>query len=109
MFCRYEVAPRSDSEDSGSEEEEEEEEVQNTVLFASKQTESLVNCCKLTSLLFFVRRKRKSSPSPLQLWQRRRRRSLTLTVKTYLKWMSSTSSSKMRLVYDKVKGFLFVL
>lgn len=33
MFCRYEVAPRSDSEDSGSEEEEEEEEVQNSSLW----------------------------------------------------------------------------
>lgn len=30
FLCRYEVAPRSDSEDSGSEEEEEEE-VRNTV------------------------------------------------------------------------------
>lgn len=27
VICRYEVAPRSDSEESGSEEEEEEEEV----------------------------------------------------------------------------------
>lgn len=32
VLCRYEVAPRSDSEDSGSEEEEEEEEVQNTFI-----------------------------------------------------------------------------
>lgn len=42
MFRRYEVAPRSDSEDSGSEEEEEEEEVWSTVLSASKQMDSIV-------------------------------------------------------------------
>uniref|UniRef100_A0A671YHR7 SWI/SNF related BAF chromatin remodeling complex subunit ATPase 4a n=1 Tax=Sparus aurata TaxID=8175 RepID=A0A671YHR7_SPAAU len=35
----YEVAPRSDSEDSGSDEEEEEEEVQNTVSTSSNQNE----------------------------------------------------------------------
>lgn len=94
VLCRYEVAPRSDSEDSGSEEEEEEEEVQNTVISTLKQKWSLVNSCK-TDPPFFVRRKKRSSLSPLRLRQRRRRRSLTLTVKTYLKWMSSTSSSKM--------------
>lgn len=95
VLCRYEVAPRSDSEDSGSEEEEEEEEVQNTVISTLKQKWSLVNSCKTDPPLFFVRRKKRSSLSPLQLRQRRRRRSLTLTVKKYLKWMSSTSSSKM--------------
>lgn len=36
FLCRYEVAPRSDSEDSGSEDEEEEE-VHNPVIFTSKQ------------------------------------------------------------------------
>lgn len=36
LFCRYEVAPRSDSEDSGSEEEEEEE-VHKTLIPMSKQ------------------------------------------------------------------------
>lgn len=35
-ICRYEVAPRSDSEDSGSEEEEEEE-VHDTMNSKSKQ------------------------------------------------------------------------
>lgn len=93
--CRYEVAPRSDSEDSGSDEEEEEEEVQNTVSTSSNQNEVP---CKVLETVFlppflFVRRRRRSSLSPLQL--RLRRRSLTLTVKKYLKWTSSTSSSKI--------------
>lgn len=100
VHCRYEVAPRSDSEDSGSDEEEEEEEVQITVSTSSHQNgplEILANGF-LTSLFLFVRRRKRSSLSPHQL--RLRRRSLTLTVKKYLKWTSGTSSSKILLAIN---------
>lgn len=66
VLCRYEVAPRSDSEDSGSEEEEEEEEVQNTVISTLKQKWSLVNSCKTDPPpLFFLSGGRRGAASAL--------------------------------------------
>ena len=85
VHCRYEVAPRSDSEDSGSDEEEEEEEVQITVSTSSHQNGPL----EILANGFL-------SPHQLRL----RRRSLTLTVKKYLKWTSGTSSSKILLAIN---------
>lgn len=86
FLSRYEVAPRSDSEDS---EEEEEEEVGSS---AGMFETVYVFTAPITDLLS-DRRKRRSLNHPLLQWKRRRR-SQTLTVKTCLRWTSDTSSSE---------------
>lgn len=51
ILYRYEVAPRSDSEDSGSDEEEEEEEVKKIVIFLSEEQNVNLNFFRHLSLL----------------------------------------------------------
>lgn len=90
FLLRYEVAPRSDSEGSGSEEEEEEE-----VRNAASDCVCGGGAAFWHPVLFcIVRRRTTPSLRRLQLQQKRRRRSPTPTVKMYQKWMSCTSSSK---------------
>lgn len=102
FLLRYEVAPRSDSEGSGSEEEEEEE-----VCNAASDCVCGGGAAFWHPVLFcVVRRKRTTSLRRLQLKQKRRRRSPTPTVKMYQKWMSCTSLSKTVVVLYNYPVFI---